>query len=237
MFSGVASSKVRVVIFPFVALLAIGWVAREVERHRLAGAIGHRPPVSGWGMFSGMRAATAGGLWLRTNLAWERKDASATSAWLRLAVAADGQTTYFRINGARMLAYDFPAWRIDAAMPGAVQNRIRRESAESALEFLMADSNFADAADLLIEGAVIRLRVLGDREGAADFFRRAALCRDAPAYAARIHADLLCDLGREEEALQWLRDILPGLSPDDVAARRSIVIERIMALEAAVAGR
>ena len=85
---------------------------------------------------------------------------------------------------------------------------------------------------VLIEMANIRLRVLNDREGGARLFRQAAGQPDAPYYPARIYAELLTELGRPDEALEWLKQILPGLPADDRAARREVVAQRIKALEA-----
>jgi hypothetical protein len=79
--------------------------------------------------------------------------------------------------------------------------------------------------------ANIQLRALGDREGAARLFRQAAGQPQAPYYAARIHAELLRELGRPAEALAWLRQILPDLPASDPAAQRAVVLARIKGLE------
>jgi len=68
-----------------------------------------------------MRAAVAGGFWLQANCAWERRDAAETAALLNLTVAADERPLYFWLNGARMPAYDLPAWRSTADLPEAVR--------------------------------------------------------------------------------------------------------------------
>jgi tetratricopeptide (TPR) repeat protein len=85
--------------------------------------------------------------------------------------------------------------------------------------------------------ANIRLRALGDRAGAAALFRQAAELPGAPWYAARIHAELLREMGRPLEALAWLRQILPDLPADNPAAQRAVVQERIKGLEQAVGGK
>jgi hypothetical protein len=48
---------------------------------------------------------------------------------------------------------------------------------------------------------------------------------------------LLCELGRPQEALAWLREVLPRLEADDPLARREVVLERIEMLEREVAAR
>jgi hypothetical protein len=49
-----------------------------------------------------------------------------------------------------------------------------------------------------------------------------------------VHAELLRELGRNAEALAWLRKILPDLPADDPAARREVVLQRIKELESVV---
>lgn len=188
-------------------------------------------------VLGGMRAAVAGGFWLRTNLAWERRDAAATITLLNLTVAADERPLYFWLNGARMIAYDLPQWRSEG-VPLALRQRVAGEQARAALNFLAQGlQTHGAAAEFYIEMANIRLRTLGDREGAARLFRQAAEQPGAPYYAARIHAELLRELGRPAEALAWLERILPGLPADDPAARREVVLDRIKGLEQETAGK
>lgn len=186
-------------------------------------------------VMGGMRAAVASGFWLRTNLAWERRDAAETTAMLYLTVAADERPIAFWLNGARMLAYDLPEWRIGVDSPAAWRDRVRAEHVTAAMEFLRRGEKWrGESPDITLEMANIRLRVLGDQEGAARLYRQAAEQPGAPYYAARIHAELLRGLGRPAEALAWLRQILPGLPANDPAARRDVVVQRIKELESVV---
>ncbi len=233
MSSSTATSSLRVGAWPVIALFAVALCLRPLEL-RLAG----NEEGGVFGILGGMRVVAAGGLWLRANLAWEKRDPAATAALLKLTVAADATPRYFWLNGARMLAYDLPEWRSEPGMPAALRSKLAGEQARMALDFL-ADGLRAHPHDalLLVEMANIRLRALGDREGAAQLFRRAAEQADAPYYAARIHAELLVQLGRLDEALAWLRQILPALPADDPAARREVVVQRIKALEAQLGAR
>lgn len=230
-------------MLPVATLLVAAWTLRPVEALvAVPAASGSMVRLAGSGgvfaALGGMRGAVAGGLWLRANRAWEQQDAVATTAWLRFTVAADGDSEYFRLNGARMLAYDLPAWETPANAPRALVEAARAKGADRALAF-MAEGAMAHPGSpaLLIEMANIRLRALGDREGAARLFREAAALPGAPYYAARIHAELLRELGRPAEALAWLRQVLPTLPPDDPAARRAVVEQRIKALEAELAAK
>lgn len=189
-------------------------------------------------VLGGMRSVVAGGFWLKANLAWERHDAAATTELIELTVAADERPLYFWLNGARMLAYDLPEWRLEANAPAAVRRKVTADHAQQALRLLeKGRRRHGDEAAFLIEMGNIHLRRTGDIEAAARCYRQAAARPDAPSYAARIHGELLRELGRPAEALAWLRQILPGLSADDPAARRDVVVERIKLLEVELAGK
>jgi hypothetical protein len=241
MLSNAANSDLFRRLAPLGLLLAVVLALRPLETH-LEGVPVHSAPqlaeLGGSGgtlaVLGGLRSVVAGSFWLRTNLAWERKDAVATAALLHLTVAADERPLHFWLNGARMLAYDLPEWRIEAGAPAALRRRAVVEQAGAALDFLQRGMEWrGPSPEILIEMANIRLRALGDREGAARLFRRAAELPGAPYYAARVHAELLRELGHPGEALAWLRQILPGLPANDPAARRDVVLQRINELESA----
>jgi tetratricopeptide (TPR) repeat protein len=241
MSSSIANSRLPLWTLPPALLLAAVCVLRPLESRLLPPVVLPSVELVGRGgtlaVLGGMRSVLAGGFWLRTNLAWERRDAAETLALLHLTVAADERPLYFWLNGARMIAYDFPAWRSENA-PAAVRQRNTAVQAQAAIAFLEQGLRaHGPAAELTIEMANIRLRSLGDREGAARLFRQAAVQPGAPYYAARIHAELLRELGRSAEALAWLKQILPGLPADDPAAQRAVVLERIKGLEQEAAGK
>jgi len=218
----------------FVLLLAAAWLLRPVEQS-LAPAplrVEQLTMLAGrggaLGVLGGLRSAVAGGFWLKANLAWERRDAPATAALIELTVAADERPLYFWLNGARILAYDLPEWRLDATAPAAVRQKVNGDCAQTALAFLERGRRWhGDDAAFLIEMGGIHLHRTGDLEAAARCYRQAAELPGAPYYAARIHGELLRQLGRPAEALAWLRHILPALPADDPAARRDVVLARI----------
>lgn len=184
-----------------------------------------------WALSGAGAELFADGCWVRLNLAWERREEPAVRRWMRNATAAAPDVAYFRVNAARMLAFDLPAWRMadEREAPAAVRAKWRAAAAEEAIRLLAAGR--ADDASLAIEAGNIALYGLGDRERAADFYRRAAELPGAPWHAGRIHAQLLRELGRDGEALEWLRAWLPRLPEDDPAAQRRLVLERIAQLE------
>jgi len=189
------------------------------------------------GMLGGFRAITADFLWLRMYSIWEQRDLPATQTLLSAVSAVDPRPLYFWLNGTRILAYDMPVWRIEAAggydvASPAEQKRFRAEQAAMALRRLAAAMRFHPAsAELWIERANIELNQLGDLSAAAASYRRAWEQPHAPYYAARLHAEMLRRAGRHAEAYAWLRQLHPGLPRDEEAAAADVVLVRIRELE------
>lgn len=226
------------------ALLAAGFLLRALETPAMAPAAWRGEQLvtlAGQGgvaaMLGGLRSVAAGGFWLRANLAWERRDATETAALIELTVAADERPDYFWLNGARMLAYDVPEW-LPVTAPTAVRQQVRESQAQQALRFLEQGLRWhGAAAELYVEMANIHLRRRGDLAAAARYYRLAAEQPGAPYYAARIHAELLRELGRPQAALDWLRQVVSTLPADDPSACREVVRARIQALEQELASR
>ncbi len=242
MHSGAANFNLAAWLPPVAGLFVAGFLLRAIEpaaapgpRMEQAAALAGQAGLPA--ALGGLRSVVAGGFWLRANLAWERRDEAATAAWIALTVAADERPVYFWLNGARMMADDMPAW-LPPSAPAPVRQRVTEDCAQRALQLLERGLRWhgPDAA-LYVEMAGIHLRRRGDLAQAAEYYRRAAEQPGAPYYAARLHAELLCALGRPREALGWLRQVLPGLPADDPAARREVVIARIQTLEQETAGR
>lgn len=167
--------------------------------------------------------------WLRLNVAWEAQDEAAVRAWIAWVLAAEPATPYFRLNAARMLAFDLPVWKLQAARgaPASVERAWRDRAADEALALLAGREDPL----LLIEAANISLYGRRDRAAAMGFYRRAAELPGAPWHAGRIYAQLLRESGHEREALEWLRAWLPRLPEDDPTAQRTLVEQRIAELE------
>jgi tetratricopeptide (TPR) repeat protein len=179
------------------------------------------------------RPLLADGFWLQANLAWERR-AETEVRWLtRLAVAAEPQTPYFRVNAARMLAYDFPSWRVarEPHAPEAVKQAWRQRAADEAIAFLLGASPEEISAELWVEAGGIALYGKGDPREAAALYQRAARMDGAPWTAGRISARLLLETGQHAAALAWLEEWLPRLPADDPEAGRDWAVERIAELK------
>jgi tetratricopeptide (TPR) repeat protein len=189
------------------------------------------------GLLGGFRAIVADFLWLQTNTAWEEQDLPTTQNLIRLVSAVDPRPLFFWINGSRMIGYDMPSWRIQAAggysvVPQSVQTRFDSEQAAIALDHLRRGLTYhPNQPYLFIEMAGIHQHRLKDLESAAKLLRKAAEQDGAPYYAARIHAELLRRIGKKEEAYQWLKELHPTLNPTDPFAMPDLVLERIRELE------
>jgi tetratricopeptide (TPR) repeat protein len=117
-------------------------------------------------------------------------------------------------------------------VPSAVRRRVVEEQACAALKYLDAARGcHPESAAVWVEMGNIHLYRRGDLVRAADCYRRAAESPNAPYYAARIHAELLCRLGRGREAYAWLCRLHPTLPDDDQAAMAGLVLRRIRDLE------
>lgn len=187
------------------------------------------------GLLGGFRAIVADFTWLRVHVIWEQRDLPATETLLRLVTAIDPRPLYFWINGARIVAFDMTEWRITAAggydkLPKDQQERIGAEQARLAIRRLDDAMTFHQAsAALWIERANIELNRLHDTAAAAASYRRAWEQPNAPAYAARLHAELLKRLKRKPEALAWLIQVYPQLPPEEEGT--DVVLSRIRELE------
>lgn len=236
------------ILLIILALLLLGLVTRpleapawrvvkagqpEMQLDEVEGALGQGLVV---GVLGGFRAILADFLWLRTNLVWEHRDRAKLDAMIRLVTTLDPRPEFFWLNGSRMIAYDVPHWRIReeggyAAVPEVRQQVLDREQAQQAFELLDRALEFhPDRAQLYIEKAQIYLNRLKDDAQAAEWFLKGAQQPDAPYYAARIYAQLLRKMGKNEEAYDFLRDLYQQL-PDIPYAQKDVILERIHELE------
>lgn len=188
-------------------------------------------------LLGGFRALVADAAWIKMYVSWEARDLPAVQTLIQLVAALDPRPVYFWLNGARILAYDLPVWRVEAAggfesVAAPAQERIGREQAALGLRHLDAAMVFHPAsADLWIERANIELNKLRDLAAAAESYRRAWEQPHAPVYAARLHGELLRRQGKKTEALAWLVKLHPQLPPDPDAGGADVVLHRIRELE------
>ena len=192
------------------------------------------------GLLGGFRGLAANVAWLHLHGAWERSDPAAVETWVRLTTRLDPRPAFFWVQGARMLAYDVSAWRIRAEreatgmiVPEVVAGAIRRDSGRRALALLeQAWRVHPEDPWIAAEIALMHLHRMHDLELAATWYRVAAELPGSPAYAGRLHGELLRALGRPAEALAWYQALLPRLDPADPLAGHDVVRQRIAELQA-----
>lgn len=206
----------------------------ELQLRDLEGALGQGIVV---GVLGGFRAILADFLWIRLNGIWERKERPKMGPMIRLVTRLDPRPDFFWINGARMLAYDVPNWRIRAeggydAVPPERQQEIDREQAEQAFRLLESAREFhPENPRMYLEVGQIYLHRLDNVEKAAEWFGKAKDKPGAPYFVARIYAELLRRQDKDGEAYQFLRDLHPTLPAGNPAARKEVVLDRIRTLE------
>jgi tetratricopeptide (TPR) repeat protein len=192
------------------------------------------PAAMAWGLLGGLRTLGANIAWLRMHTAWTERDLQATQAWLKMAVSMNPQSLYFLVNGARILAYDTPAWRLSGQPePEGVAAQVHHEQSVLALQLLEEGAAWhADNPHWWIERGNVALNSAHDLSAAATYFRSAAELPEAPFYAARIHADLLLRLGRPAEAYAWLCQVHRSLPANNPSAQSGRILLKIRDLEA-----
>lgn len=243
----------RLAVVAGVVLGTAGWVASPLHRigwndvrasqpelnlGEIESALGQGILI---GFLGGFRTVIADFMYIQMNTYWEQRDRAKTESMIQLITAVDPRPMFFWRNGARIIAYDVPVWRLrehgymgDA--PEAVQRRINAEQAERGLALLDRALDFhPDNAFLYLEKAQIHLGRLDDREAAAGYYLKASQMPNAPYYPARIYAEMLRQLGRKKEALAHLEGLLPTLPADVPAAQRSVVLHRIGELRQEIA--
>lgn len=199
------------------------------------------------GLLGGFRAIVADFFWIRTNVIWSDSDLPATQTLIKLVTAIDPRPQFFWINGANMIAYDMPHWRILAAggytvVSESEQRRFDREQAEIALRLLKEGFIYhPHSVALYVCQANIQLNRAKDTAAAAESYHMAALQPGAPYFTTRIYGELLKRMGRKQEAYLWLKQVYPTLpKPRDLGrftqfqietAMADVVLERIRDLE------
>ena len=231
-----------------LTLALIGLFTRPIEGHAwrevkagqpemnlkgIEGALGQGLVI---GMLGGFRAIIADFLWIQTNTIWENQDRVKLDTMIRLVTTIDPRPDFFWINGARMIAYDVPNWRIKEEggyfeLPESRQQQIDQEQAEQAFTLLETARKFhPDKARLYLETGQIYMNRLKENLKAAEWFLLASKKPDAPYYAARIYAELLRREGKNKEAYEFLKYLHQEL-PDDPRTQKPIILDRIREIE------
>lgn len=191
------------------------------------------------GLAGGLQNLIADFVWLRMNQSWAQREVAETQNFIQMAITLDPRFLYFWRNGARILAYDLPVWRIRSLKDGGLslsaqeERAIREEQAEQAIALLeRARFYHPQSPEVWIEIGQIQNNLLKDPLAAAASFLKAAEMENAPFFAGRLHAELLRRAGFSEKAYLYYRSIHPTLPRDQPEAARDVVLLRIRDLEA-----
>ncbi len=191
------------------------------------------------GLLGGFRTLIADFVYLRASYYWERQDRPNTEALLALTTAIDPRPMFFWLNGARIISYDIPVWRIREKgsweeVPESYKEHVYQEQVDRAMAMLdRAEKFHPDDIRIPLERARIYYDKVQDYENAAKYYKIVTEMPGAPYYAARIYANALDNLGRSHEAYYFLRDLYPTLPPSERVpqASREVVLERIREFE------
>lgn len=206
----------------------------EANLGLVEGALGQGVVI---GMLGGFRTLLADFAWLQMNHHWLEKDRAQVAAFVQLTTTLDPRPQFFWLNGARMLAYDMPVWRIREAggfdvVPQVQQDMIYQEQAEQAFVLLEKAMEYhPESYEFDLEIGQIYLNRLKDNENAAKWFLSAWEKPGAPFYTGRIYAELLRRQGQHREAYEFLCVMFAGLPDDNPYANKGVVLERIRELE------
>ena len=183
------------------------------------------------GSFRGLAADL---MWVKAYREWSRREVTAMRETLDQVVMLDPMAPFFWLNGARMLAYDATAWRLEdlGIMDEGNLDRVKQEQLGEALRFLdQGRRHLPEAWALDIEAAIMRMNLTEDWLGALQILENLEETEGVPYYVGRIRAEVLLKLDRRIEARDWLKKFEATLPDDDPAARKDVVRSRIVELE------
>lgn len=240
----------RIVIVSVVLVLVLGAITSRWQRSlnkvvegEQSEALSSAPARESIGqglslaVLGGYRSIAANIIWLEMNGSWERREVDETVTKIELATATDPRAVFFWVNGARIIANDLPAWIVDAQgidpdLNPVTMQAINRKFSAKALQ-LIEDGlqSHPGNVELMVDRAVIYWKKLKEIEIAAENFLEISKIPNGPYFAGRLYAELLVKLGRNDEALAYLRGLYPTLPDGDIRAMKPFVAERIRELE------
>lgn len=209
----------------------------ELNLEKLEAAAGQGALV---GLLGGFRSLIADFTWIKAYTLWEKRDRAKVESLINLTTTIDPRPTYFWTNGAHIIAYDMPTWRLAKInsrfneIPADVRAKINKEQAMRGIQMLdRAMQYHPDDARVVLDKALIHLNRLDDPAVAVTYLREAAAKPNAPYFINRIVGELLRNrLDDPEGALEHYKALYPTLPDDDPSAYKGIVYERIQELEA-----
>lgn len=179
----------------------------ELRLGELEGALGQGVVL---GLLGGFRAIVADFVWLEAHSAWEEHDPARVEGLLDMTTSVDPRPLFFWQNKVRMLALDMPMWELRRrggfqGMPEAARREMFTFYAHRGLAAADEGLQFhPDEPELIEYKAMIYNTRLSDKAKAAEFYRKAAAIPGSRVYFARAAAALLDEVGRTQEAYDYL---------------------------------
>lgn len=172
------------------------------------------------GIFGGYRAIIADFIWVRSYVFWERQDRASCEALMRLAITLDPGNFYFWKNTANAIAFDMPHWEARAQrrngklkLDPVVEAQLARKYGELGLELYARGAAYHPdlQAWLWADSALVCLRRMNEPLRGAEFYRMTAECPKPLWFAPFARVNVLVDIGKRQEAVEWLRGYIEKL--------------------------
>ena len=190
------------------------------------------------GILGGLRTVIADGTWLRSYVAWEKRDRAACEGLMRTACALDPRARYFWENTGYVMGYDMAHWEIRrrggyAKVSQEIQDGLFKSYARKGLEVFEdgAKHTGGNPGILISAGQMAEIK-LKDNLLAASYYKRATESANAPWFSYFLCARALWEGGQKKESYAWYRkqwlEKLKGVgdgSPDDLEHLRYMEAE------------
>jgi len=212
--------------------------AKLAERESLAGLSGNLGQGITLATLGGYRNIAANLVWISMYGEWQYRRKSAVLEKMALAVSLRPESSYFWIDGARIIANDMPVWQVgDEQMQRLFDESdssgasIRKEYAEQALRFLdEVPISLEKRYEIHLERGAIYWQRLHDLDRAIGQFEAALACEGVPYFVSRVYAELLYRNGQLADAYQYLKTHYAALPDEDRTAMKPLVAQRLQEL-------
>lgn len=169
-------------------------------------------------VLGGYRTLISDIVWIKSYLEWEKRDTSACMASIELAATLDPSVKTYWVQGALIIAYDVPHWRLESLPKSARTPQelavLRRRYGKVALSFLeRALDVFPDDFWIILRMGQIAVG-MDDFPLAQKYYAQIAEPANAPVFAMRTYAAILEKNGEFSEALGFLERVDSQLDAD-----------------------
>lgn len=187
-------------------------------------------------VLGGYRNVAANLVWISMYGEWQYRREAVVLEKMELAVSLNSDSTYFWIDGSRIIANDMPVWQVGDDQMESLFNdpegiEVRKQYGEQALAFLnSAPEPVGSRIPILLEKGTICWQRLSDLDRALGYFHAAVLNPEAPYFVSRVYAELLVKNGEKRRALEYLQSHYETLPDEEREAMKPFVARRIQEL-------